>query len=217
MLKNGIIYFTKRMSGSLIVLLAAAIYTRLLPPAEYGVYALVMSGALMAYAGVMQWLALSLSRFLPAYREREAVLLAHVAFGFMAVVIVVAAAVLVPWLAPDGRWRQVLALGAVLFVVMSFAELNLMVFQMRLEPQSYVQYALVRVAVAAAIGVTLAWQGLGTTGLLLGLVAGNLCVVLPNLRPATRALHLTASLLHAGRASLDPGRPQRMPLQQRAG
>jgi O-antigen/teichoic acid export membrane protein len=50
MLKSAIIYFAGRVGAALIVLLSTSVYTRLLSPAEYGVYALIVSGVTMAYA-----------------------------------------------------------------------------------------------------------------------------------------------------------------------
>lgn len=121
----------------MIALLSASIYTRLLSPAEYGVYALIVSGATMAYAGGMQWLTFSLSRFLPAFRDREEIILSHVAAGFvvMASIIVLAALVLVPELTTDPSLRKLVVVGVGFLLSLSFAELSLTVFQMQLKAQ----------------------------------------------------------------------------------
>ena len=183
MLKNSAIYFAGRFGASLIVLLTVSIYTRLLSPAEYGIYALVVSGAAMAYAACMQWLTFSLSRFLPAFRDREEVVLSHIAAGFITVasVIVLAALFLVPWLTTGAGYRQIVILGVGFLLAMSFSELNLTVFQMQLKPLLYVRFALLRVTAAAAVGVALAYHGWGATGLVIGLIAGNLCIIIPSL------------------------------------
>jgi len=118
LLKNSAIYFAGRFGASLIVLLTVSIYTRLLSPAEYGIYALVVSGAAMAYAAGMQWLAFSLSRFLPAFRDREDVILSHVAAGFVAAaaIVVLAALILVPGLTAATDLRQIVILGIVVSI-----------------------------------------------------------------------------------------------------
>jgi O-antigen/teichoic acid export membrane protein len=182
-LKSGAIYFLGRAGAAFITLLSVAVYTRLLSPGEYGVYTLVMSGALMAYVGMMHWLTSALARFLPAYQDREDFLLSHVAmaYGAIALFILAGACVLVPWLAPAGDTRTALALGVGLFLTLSFAELNLVVFQMRGEAYRYAKLAFLRVAAAAAIGIALAYLGWGSIGLLAGAVAGHLCIVLSSL------------------------------------
>jgi O-antigen/teichoic acid export membrane protein len=182
MLKSTIIYFAGRVGVALIVVLSISIYTRLLSPAEYGVYALIVSGVTMAYAAVVQWMAFSLGRFLPAYPEREDLVLSHVAASYLvvAVLVVVVASLAVPFLEIGGNRSVLLVLGVIFFLAISFSELSLAVFQARRQPRSYIGFALLRVAVAGAIGIALAFLGWGGVGLLVGLVAGNLCISLPN-------------------------------------
>jgi O-antigen/teichoic acid export membrane protein len=182
-LKSGAIYFFGRFGASAITLLSVAVYTRLLSPAEYGVYALVLSGALMVYAGAMQWLTFALARFLPAYQGQEEVVLSHVATAYAASALLFfgLTAALVPWLAPAAETRTLIVLGVVIFVTMSLAELNLVTFQMRGMAYRYVKFALLRVLAAATIGVMLAYLGWGSIGLLLGVIVGHLCISLPNL------------------------------------
>jgi O-antigen/teichoic acid export membrane protein len=183
MLKSTVIYFVGRFGSAVITMVSVAIYTRLMAPDEYGVYALVMSGALVAYAATMQWLALSLGRFLPEYQDQEAVVLSHVAmvYGATTLLVLASAGILVPWLVPTTEMRAVLILGVGVFLATTPAELTLINFQMRGNAYRYVQFTLLRVMVAAAIGVTLAYLGWGSVGVLSGVIAGHLCIVLPNL------------------------------------
>lgn len=183
MLKSSAIYFLGRFGAALISLLSVAVYTRLLSPGEYGVYTLVMSGALIAYAGMMHWMNAALARFLPAYQNQEGFLLSHVAmaYGVTALLVLAGAGVLVPWLVPAGDTRTALALGVGLFLTLSFAELSLVVFQMRGQAYRYVMLAFLRVTAAATLGIALALLGWGSTGLLVGAIAGHLCIVLPSL------------------------------------
>ena len=182
MLTSAIVYFAGRVGAALIVLLAISIYTRLLSPAEYGIYALVVSGVTMTYAATMQWLALSLGRFLPAYPEREDIVLSHVAASYLvvALVVVLGAALAAGFLEPDADGFGLFVLGVIFFLAVSFSELSLVVFQARRQPLFYIGFALVRVGLASAIGIVLAFLGWGSVGLLVGLVIGNLCISLPN-------------------------------------
>lgn len=182
MLKSTIIYFAGRVGVALIVVLSISIYTRLLSPAEYGVYALIVSGVTMAYAATVQWMAFSLGRFLPAYPEREDLVLSHIAASYLVVALVVllGASLAAPFLELDGNRSELFVLGIIFFLAISFSELSLAVFQARRQPRSYIGFALLRVAVAGAIGISLAYLGWGSVGLLVGLVVGNLCISLPN-------------------------------------
>jgi O-antigen/teichoic acid export membrane protein len=182
MLRSTIIYFAGRVGAALVALLSISIYTRLLSPAEYGVYALIVSGVTMAYAATMQWLALSLGRFLPGYPEREDLVLSHVAASYLvvALLVVLGVSLAVPFLDRPATGFGLVTLGLVFFLAISFSELSLALFQARRQPLAYGGFALLRVAVAGAIGVALAYLGWGSVGLLIGLVVGNLCIGLPN-------------------------------------
>jgi O-antigen/teichoic acid export membrane protein len=183
MLKSGAIYFVGRFGAAVITMLSVAIYTRLLSPGEYGVYTLVSTGALVAYAVMTQWLTIALARFLPAYHGEEEIVLSHVAMAYGATTLLVFAGVciLVPWLAQPGETRTVYLLGVGIFLATTPAELTLVTFQMRGQAYRYILFALLRVTAAAAIGVTLAYLGSGSVGVLSSVIAGHLCIVLPNL------------------------------------
>jgi O-antigen/teichoic acid export membrane protein len=192
MLKSTIIYLAGRVGAALIVLLSISIYTRLLSPAEYGVYALIVSAVTMAYAATMQGLAFSLNRFLPAYPEREDIVLSHVAASYLVVALIVVLGVLLamPFLELDANGFELLVLGIIFFLAISFSELSLAVFQARRQPLFYSGFALLRVGCAGAIGISLAYLGWGGVGLLIGLVLGNLCVSVPNALMNWRVVHL---------------------------
>jgi O-antigen/teichoic acid export membrane protein len=184
MLKSGLIYFTGRFGAALVTFLTIAAYTRLLSPSGYGVYALVQSGAAIAYAALAQWFVFSLSRFMPEYRDRENVLRTHVAVGFfvMAAVVVAAGPAVLPRLTSAGVSESIAVLGIALFLAMSFCELTLTQFNMLGQPYRYVLYALLRVTVATTAGLVLVAAGMGAAGAIIGLVVGNLAVILSNIR-----------------------------------
>jgi O-antigen/teichoic acid export membrane protein len=191
MLKNGAIYFIGRFGAALVTLLSVSVYTRLLSPDEYGVYALVSSGALMAYAGMLQWLTLALARFLPAYDGREDIPLTHIATAYAATALVVLAGpgLLVPLLVPAPDTRAVLLLGIGILLVIGAAELALVTLQMRGKAYRYVELACMRAAVAAVLGILLAYLGWGSVGLLWGVFIGHLCIVLASFAEIRSSLH----------------------------
>ena len=63
MLRGGFLYLLIRGGTGLLVLAAIPIFTRLLSPSEYGLYALGMSCALIGSSVLYQWLAVSFGRF----------------------------------------------------------------------------------------------------------------------------------------------------------
>ncbi len=190
MLKHGLIYFLGRFGASAISLLSVAIYTRLLSPDAYGVYALVLSAAMMAYAGLSQWLTFALARFLPAYQGHETVVGTHVALAYatIAAMVVLGVLAVLPWV-EGGEIRLVLLMGGVIFLVMSPAEMVMTSFQMRSRAGRYVQLALLRAVVTTLVGLLLVWLGWGSLGLLVGVVAGHLCILAVCLQGIGGAVH----------------------------
>jgi O-antigen/teichoic acid export membrane protein len=74
LLSHAAIYLVARGLPGIIAFLAIPLFTRLLDPADYGRYALVLATASLINALLFQWLRLSLLRYLPAYQDRPAVL-----------------------------------------------------------------------------------------------------------------------------------------------
>jgi O-antigen/teichoic acid export membrane protein len=95
-----------------------------------------------------------------------------------------------PSLELDADGLKLLVLGVIFFLAVSFSELTLVVFQMQRQPLLYVGFAVLRVGVAGAIGIVLAYLGWGSAGLLVGLVVGNLCISLPNALSVWRVVRI---------------------------
>src|SRR5882724_5951376 len=55
-LQHSAVYLIARIVQSAVIFLAVALYTRLLTPAEYGNYAIVLAGVTLANALIGQWL-----------------------------------------------------------------------------------------------------------------------------------------------------------------
>jgi O-antigen/teichoic acid export membrane protein len=85
MLRSSLIYLVGRYGASAITLLAIAAYTRLVTPAEYGIYSLSFTAATLLYSTCLFWLRDALIRFMPLYAERERLLISQVAAGYVAV------------------------------------------------------------------------------------------------------------------------------------
>lgn len=192
-LRSAGTYFVARMLAAFIALAATSIYTRLLSPAEYGVYALALSSVFMAYGCLMQWLTSSLARFLPMYPARQGVLLSHIVVGYFAVALIVVSVILISTcqLVVSTRLMKIIGVSVGLFLAIGFAELCLVLFQINLKPLLHAQFTLLRAAGAVIAGVSLAYLGYGSLGLLVGLLVGNFCIIVPNLGRHWRPVRLT--------------------------
>jgi len=173
LLQHSFYYLLARGAPAAVSFLAVALYTRLLSPAEYGLYALVISAVGLANAALFQWLRLGLLRFLPAYREKQARLLSTLALGFgvLAGLTGVAGGVGF-WIWPGSQARTLLGLGILLLWAQAWFELNLELVRSQLKPHRYGLLALAKSVSALAAGGLLAYLGRGVTGILLGLLLG---------------------------------------------
>src|SRR6476620_869841 len=71
-LSHAAIYLVARGLPGVIAFLAIPLFSRLLLPADYGRYALVMASVGLLNALLFQWLRLSLVRYLPAFKDDPA-------------------------------------------------------------------------------------------------------------------------------------------------
>jgi len=152
--------------------LALTIYSRLLTPAAYGTYSLVLATVGVANALAFQWIRAAARRYLPedatraellaALRRVYAVLIAAAALGTVVFAIV----------RPELRLLAALGLG--LLVVQAWFELNLEILLADLQPGRYGVMTLSRALAGLAIGVVLVRAGFGAFGVLMGQAVGYL-------------------------------------------
>ena len=139
LIRHTIIYACGRGASGVINLLALSLYTRLLHPAEYGQYALVLVWVGVVNVVAFQWLHLGARRFLSAYRTREGGFLAAIggAYARVAVTVVaLAAVVILAW--PDPTVRALLGLGTILLCSQAWLDLNLELALAGLKPGHFV-------------------------------------------------------------------------------
>ena len=176
LLRHSFIYLFARGVPGIINFLAIAVYTRLLPPEEYGQYALIIAWVGLGNAVLFQWLRLGLLRFLPRYqKENRSILLATVLASFLITVLIAAfigSLFFVFW--PNLELPGLLALSFGLLVVQAWYELNLTLLSSQLNPLRYGVVSLAKAVLALLLGWCLAIRGLGAPGLILGLIIGFL-------------------------------------------
>ncbi len=161
-LSHAAIYLVARGLPGIVAFLAIPLFTRLLEPAEYGRYALVIATVATLNALLFQWLRLSLSRFLAAHTHDQATLKSTLvttavlmigAFGLVA-----ALAALLP---PLAEWRAVILIGWAVLAAQSLFELCCEYSRASLNPWQFMLLQLMRSGAAVGIGVLLIKAGFG--------------------------------------------------------
>lgn len=182
-LRHSLIYLLARGFPSLIAFSSVAIYTRLLNPGEFGVYALVYTGASLLSAIFFQWLRIGLLRF---YQERpneqKIALVSTLAMAF-AVIAGGLVVIALPLIAIHGKavlGAFVIAIG----VVQGAFDILLERARVELSPLRFGIVASLR-ALAMLMGGIMGFELWGNVqGLLLGLLSGLAVVALIELRRA---------------------------------
>jgi O-antigen/teichoic acid export membrane protein len=109
-----------RLLPGTINLFTFLLLTRTLLPGEYGVYALVMSSAMMASGVGFHWLVQGISRFSFKWRGERSEFIAAVAFGFFVSALLLS--IVYPFVASEigfeGQYRQRLILAAIIIAVL---------------------------------------------------------------------------------------------------
>ena len=184
MIKSAGIYFAARILAALCGLLAVAVYTRLTTPEVYGIFTLVMSGAITLFAVCFHWIQSAVLRFLPAEDgERPASLGAALA-GFACVTVIVAmvtATVVAFGLAPVSL--DLLLLAVLIAIAYAALETALAVVHARQKPTSYALVLAARAVGSLIFGSVGLLLGFGVPGLLIGVLIAH---VLPVLYMAAR-------------------------------
>jgi O-antigen/teichoic acid export membrane protein len=172
LLRQSGMYFLGRTVPAIISFAALALYTRLLTPEQYGLYAIVTASVTLTFYISLLWLCSSAVRLLEAAADRV-VLRAVLLLAYLGVVAVVGiACVPLYWLRSD--YQLLVLLGFVLFAAQGWLELNLHLLSAALMADRYMRLSLIRSVASTAIGGTLALAGWGASGVLTGAVAGVL-------------------------------------------
>jgi O-antigen/teichoic acid export membrane protein len=183
MTRHGILYFAARVGVGLFAMATLATLTRLLGPADYGVYALATTVATITAAILFQWLNVAAGRFYASYRDRPAVLLGATRIGFARAAVLAAVAgallALIGW--PASAAMNV----AVLIATLSIGRFNflLQLANSRGAPMAFAVLSWVRALAGLAAAAVLVTLGGGPIGAVLGFAAGYLLAILAQPRP----------------------------------
>jgi O-antigen/teichoic acid export membrane protein len=172
---HSIAYFAVRAAGGVLALASLAVLVRMLPPQDYGAYALAAAVCNSGAALLFQWVGVGVNRFHAAYAP--AALWRTARRLYLGLVVVVAAVVGVAMALPlPGSPALTAAIGLAL-LGMALFNLHLQIGNARGEPWRYGALSLLRGAFALAAAAALIAAGLGPLGAVLGLAVGAFAAV----------------------------------------
>lgn len=178
------IYLVARGLPGLVAFLAIPIFSRLLAPAEYGRYALVLVAVNLLNALLFQWVRLSLVRYLPVYRDDEERLKSTLVTTSLLMVLSLGVVALILCMLPFGREIRIFVIPCwIMLAVQAGFELSSEYARAGLRPWKVMRLQLARSASTVALGVVLVWLGLGWWGPVGGTIGGMLLALL-TLSPA---------------------------------
>jgi O-antigen/teichoic acid export membrane protein len=168
-------YALARGFSGLINFAALALFTRLLDERQYGQYTLVLAGAALGYALLLQWLSQGVLRLASPYADRRGIFLATVWHMFFPLG-VLTAILLAFGIGASAGWREgpLMAAGVGLLLAQSWHDLNLNIATADQLPSRYGWLSALRAISSLALGAMAARAGLGATGVVAGVALGGL-------------------------------------------
>jgi O-antigen/teichoic acid export membrane protein len=172
-LSHAGVYLAARGLPGAIAFLAIPLFSRLLEPAQYGRYALVLAAVGVLNALLFQWLRLSLVRYLPGTAANptrlKSTLATTATLLVLALGVIAAALCAVP--AMRG-WRGAIALGWATLAAQATFELCCEYARGALRPWHYMRLQVVRSAAFIVLGLAFVLAGAGWAGPLAGAAVG---------------------------------------------
>ncbi|MBP3950069.1 oligosaccharide flippase family protein [Bacillus suaedae] len=191
--RHAIAYLFSHGIPSIIGFISIVVYTNLLTPEQYGVYAIVFAMAAVVNSVMFEWLRLSLLRFYPKYGHSPQVI-ETVKLSFMAIMVVTAIFSLLIF-AFYGEQFSAVSIGFILLLSwsQSWANMNLSLARAELAPKKYGVIAFSRATLGFLFGTILIYLGFGEQGLLAGLIIGFwLALILPTIKTWGLSLNVKA-------------------------
>lgn len=176
LVRHTTIYALGRVIPGLVTFVAIIAFSRLMSPAEYGVYALALAAIRVVSSIGYQWLCLGLLRFWTSSQDRNE--LVHVVGSLAALVSCAMIAIGFTFGAASATYRTVIWLCTVGVCFWGWLELLLEKARAELRPVRYGMLNLIKTVVWLIAGVLLTRAGFGTVGAIAGLLAGLVAALL---------------------------------------
>jgi O-antigen/teichoic acid export membrane protein len=171
LLRLSATYLAGKTIPALLSFALIALYTRLLSPADYGVYAFVTASATLAVSLAAMWLCTAATRLYGRPGDTAPVRWSlGIGFGAVALVGLVGALLSAAFIGKGDR--LLLALGYLLFLATAWFELNADMLTAQLKAGRCVAMGVLRTVLCATLGGALAYAGFGAPGILIGTIIG---------------------------------------------
>jgi O-antigen/teichoic acid export membrane protein len=183
LLRHTLVYSLSRGLAGALNLAAILLFTRLLTPEEYGVYALAITVINLLNALCFHSVRMSLIRHYEAEEDTGRLLgTIFVWFhGFLAL-IVIAYAALEAWWPGVSEQRTLWRIGLAYLWMLAWFELSLNLYRARLAPLKYGALFLAKHGLAMAFSCAAVMLGWGASGLMAGMVTGTaLAMAIPTI------------------------------------
>jgi O-antigen/teichoic acid export membrane protein len=173
--KHSGIYLLAKIVPATLTLSTLAIFTRYLTPEQYGTYSLTILAAGVFNAVCLQWVVLSVGRYLPDCRSREE--MSELVGTARAVILIISSVLFVVFLILN-YFKNVIGFPILFYIMIflvpaqSWYDLNLKIMNAQLRP---VQYSLVlgtKSIIAFVFGVVTVYIGWGSDGAVISLGVG---------------------------------------------
>jgi O-antigen/teichoic acid export membrane protein len=172
-IRHAGIYLIARGLPGVFAFLSIPLFSRLLDPAGYGKYALVMATVGLISAVFFTWIPLGLVRFMPAHRHAPAALKSTLLSSATILLAIAIACTAVIWLIPAWRqWRAVSLIGCALLVAETPYDMFCEYTRAQIMPWRFMSLQLTRSCLATFLGAALIRAGAGWWGGLAGLAVG---------------------------------------------
>jgi O-antigen/teichoic acid export membrane protein len=167
--KHTALYFIGRVVPGIASLVTLAAFTRMLTPAEYGSYALVISVVGVLNAVLFQWLGLSVNRFHSAYEHDAGLVISTAGVGFGLIVVATGIAGAIWAFVQPAFGVHLIAFAILVAWAQAWFDLNLRLASARLNPVAYGVASSIKSICALVLGAILFFLGAGLGGILSGL------------------------------------------------
>jgi O-antigen/teichoic acid export membrane protein len=181
MIKHTLIYFLSKGIPGIINFLAIAIYTRLLSPHEYGEYALVIATMSMVNATVFHWLRLGLLRFNPKYQnEKQSIFLSSLTATFVSLLMLtlIIGSSIYFFSSDIKKMASIWFLGLTLLTIQSIFDLFTEYLRSELKSILFGIVTSLKVVLSLALSIVFITIGLGSNGIILGLICGTFASII---------------------------------------
>ncbi len=174
LVRQSLIYSMGSIIPGAIAALLLMLYTRLLTPEEFGLYALVMAAIEFTWSLSLSWLSTAMVRLFPAQNNIPRFLGSILSF-FVAISLIVFVCVFaLIFFIDDNRLQTLAILGVLLFIATGWMELNSSLFMARLDARRSAVIRITRSVGAGLFAAAFVVAGAGAEGILIGATLGML-------------------------------------------